>query len=170
MDSQNVLYLRHLNDQRKRNKGLSQYTWGEKIANDTHEQLNGSLRNNKKLTGRLKDINDSLYELAKPLNKEMRLFRGEVELTDIEVGKLHSLDQWTSTSTSPSMARSSADNGRIYDIVTEKNTKGIITNAAQMEVILRPDTKYRVLEIQKVPKDKINRYGFAERVIIEVVE
>ena len=36
--------------------------------------------------------------------------------------------------------------------------------------LLSPETKYRVLKIDKVPKKDQMNYGFSERVILEVVD
>ena len=129
-----------------------------------------------------KKIVADMLNLSRPIKQNMRLFRGESythvrnhpNLTNYKdrpplmAGHITSSPAFTSTSTSPFIGKRFSQTGgkqygRIWDIRAPASTKGIVTNDYEQEVILRPETKLRVLQVDKWSDNR-------ERIVAEIVE
>ena len=110
----------------------AQYYFG-----DGYESLVRKMRTNVELNANEQQMLTELLEIAKPLERDLVVYRGQFAITDSDVMDVLSP---MSTSVSPHHARRSDFGGHdnLYQITIPKGTRVIITNEREAEILLMP--------------------------------
>ena len=119
-----------------------------------HIGLNRKMRNRLPLYDREKEMVGALESRMRPTTSEYAVYRGERKLEPrhdaLQVGKEYRFNQYTSTSTHPKVAASSnffTDGGPLWQIKVPNGTRALVYNDNELEVLLGPNTKVRIIEI-----------------------
>ena len=134
------------------------------------EALNKALREGRKLKKNHAAINAQMTELLRETEDDLRVFRGVPGESDVGPGSVVDFEHWASSSLSPSTAKAFASpKGDVWDIRVPSGSNVIATNPGELEVILPPKTRVRVLEVHERPKDFEGYESVERRIVAEVV-
>ena len=128
----------------------------EKYVGDVtyYRRLNEKLRRREKLSEYDKRIVDEILSTARPVENEMRVFRGvdanQDLLDSLQEGAVLDHDSFLSTTRSTMVAsRFSREDGVIFDIEVPEGTPAIVTNASELEVIFPPNHKLEIISVDR---------------------
>ncbi len=98
------------------------------------------------------EMDRGLAELLTPLAQGLRVFRGVNfcgdEFALPEVGDYVDFENWTSTSTDPSVSVGFGQD-HFWDLWLPAGTRAIVTNPREREVILPPSISFLVLRVER---------------------
>jgi hypothetical protein len=127
------------------NKALSDY-----VDSLGYEYLNENLRAGKPLPSqKLQDLNDGLLEVMTPLAAPATVYRGIPTMMYLELGDVVEMGGFLSTSSDPGGAFGFAKKKIVFAIKLKGGEKVVATNAFEMEYILPPGQKFRVISIDE---------------------
>ncbi len=151
------------------------------MKNDFYEGFGRAMRGEIQMTSKYTEVNSQMFDASVKLHSPLRVFRGEplsiIDDVPLQQGQIYSPSSWTSTATAAQRANRFAggpyEKGRMWDIRVPGGQRAVVTQPELGEVVLPPNTKLRILRVDKWDDAITGELDFPvyrERVIAEVVD